>query len=149
MTTRALVEKIISQKRLAIAGVSKAGVGFGNDILKTLEEKGYEMFVVHPDEKELMGHTCYPSMAAVADQVGGAVLATSRKETKKLVQEAHAAGIDNIWIQWFTATKEAIRYCEENGINAVYGECIFKFADPTGIHKAHHWLSRVLGILPK
>ena len=33
--------------------------------------------------------------------------------------------------------------------NAVHGECIMMFAQPTGVHRFHRWLWQVMGKLPK
>jgi hypothetical protein len=38
--------------------------------------------------------------------------------------------------------------CAELGLDAVAGECILMFAKPTGVHKVHRWVSRLVGKLP-
>jgi predicted CoA-binding protein len=149
MTTKASVEKIMSKKRLAIAGVSRTGGKFGNTILKKLDAIGYEMSVIHHEVKEIRGHQCASSLAEVADKVEGLILVTPPKQTEKLVKEAAAAGIDNVWMQQGAESKEAIAFCKENNINAVHGECVMMFAEPAGIHKFHRWLRGVFGRLPK
>jgi len=44
----------------------------------------------------------------------------------------------------------AVRYCREHGINLVSGACILMFAEPAAFfHRAHRWVWRMLGKLPK
>jgi len=40
------------------------------------------------------------------------------------MRDAHAAGVRRLWMQQQTESEVAIRYCQENGISVVYGECI-------------------------
>jgi predicted CoA-binding protein len=148
MTTQASVEGFLAEKTLAIAGVKRNGSGFGNSVLKDLTGKGYEVLPVHPNADEVSGVRCYPSLAELPKTVGGVVLVVPPPQTEKLVREAKDAGIARIWMQQGAESTEAIRLCEENGIDVVHGECIMMFAQPTGIHKFHRWINGVFGKLP-
>ncbi|NOY06371.1 MAG: CoA-binding protein, partial [Chlorobi bacterium] len=58
-------------------------------------------------------------------------------------------GIRRIWMQQGAESEEAIRFCEEHGINVVHGECIMMFMeDPAFMHRAHRWVWKLLGKLP-
>ena len=69
-------------------------------------------------------------------------------QTEKLVREARDAGIARIWMQQGAESAEAIRFCDESGIDVVHGQCIMMFAEPAGIHKFHRWLNGIFGKLP-
>ena len=148
MTSRAAVDGFLAQKTLAIAGVSRSGKGFGNAVLKDLTSKGYEMLPVHPQATEVGGVPSFPSLAELPKKAGGLILVVPPHQTETLVREAKETGIDRIWMQQGAESPEAIRFCEENGIEAVHGECIMMFAQPTGIHRFHRWLNGVFGKLP-
>jgi predicted CoA-binding protein len=148
MTTQASVEGFLAERTLAIAGVSRSGKGFGNSVLKDLAGKGYEVLPVHPEAEEVGGVRSFPSLAELPKRVGGLVLVVPPDQSEKLVRQAKEAAIDRIWMQQGAESAEAIRYCEENGIDAVHGECIMMFAQPTGIHRFHRWLNGVFGKLP-
>ncbi len=148
MTTQASVEDFLAQKTLAIAGVSRSGKGFGNSVIKDLSGKGYEVLPVHPEVDEVAGFHCYRSIADLPKEVGGLVLVVPPDQTKKLVREAKDAGIQRVWMQQGAESAEAIRYCEENGIDAVHGECVMMFAQPAGVHRFHRWVNGVFGKLP-
>jgi len=149
MTTQASVERFLAEQTLAIAGVSRSGRGFGNAVLKDLTGKGYEVLPVHPQTDEVGGARTYRSLADLPDTVGGLVLVVPPEQTELLVRQAKKVGIDRVWMQQGAESSEAIRYCRENGIEAVHGECIMMFAQPTGIHSFHRWLWGVLGKLPE
>jgi predicted CoA-binding protein len=148
MTTQASVDGFLKQSTLALAGLSRSGMKFGNAVLRDLTGKGYDILPVHPEAVEIGGVRCYPSLADLPKKVGGLVLVVPPAQTEALVREAHAAGIGRVWMQQGAESAKAIRYCEEVGIEVVHGECIMMHAKPTGIHKVHRWLWRLLGKLP-
>jgi predicted CoA-binding protein len=148
MTTKASVEGFLAEMALAIAGVSRSGKGFGNSVLKDLIGKGYEMHPIHPEVDEVSGFRCYRSVADLPTEVGGLILVVPPDQSEKLVRQARDAGIKRVWMQQGAESAEAIRYCSENGIDAVHGECVMMFAQPTGVHRFHRWLNGVFGKLP-
>jgi len=149
MTNQASVDAFLAQTTLAIAGVSRSGKGFGNAVLKDLAGKGYEILPVHPEAEEVGGVRCSPSIAELSKKVGGLILVVPPQQSEKLVREAKEAGIDRVWMQQGAESTEAIRFCADNGIDAVHGECIMMFAQPTGLHRVHRWLWGVFGKLPE
>jgi predicted CoA-binding protein len=149
MTTQASVEGFLAEKTLAIAGVSRDGKGFGNSVLKDLTGKGYEVLPVHPEAEEVGGVQCSPSLAELPKEVGGLILVVPPDQTARLVREAKDVGIDRVWMQQGAESAEAVEFCQENGIDAVHGECIMMFAQPTGFHRFHRWLWGVFGKLPE
>lgn len=149
MTHQASVDQFLEQKSLAIAGVSRSGKGFGNAVLKDLTAKGYEILPVHPEAAEVGGVRAYPSLAELPPEVGGLILVVPPKQTEVLVQKANELGIRRVWMQQGAESEAAIQFCAKNGIDAVHGECIMMFAQPSGIHRFHRWLNGVFGKLPE
>jgi predicted CoA-binding protein len=148
MTSQESVEGFLALDSLAIAGVKRNGTGFGNVVLKDLTGKGYEILPVHPEADEIGGVPCSRSLAELPKQVGGLVLVVRPEQSEKLVREAKEAGIARIWMQQGAESAEAIRFCAENGIDVVHGQCIMMFAQPTGIHRFHRWINGIFGKLP-
>ncbi len=149
MTQQSVVETFLSHKTLALVGVSRSGKKFGNAVLRELKSKGYEILLVHPEVTEIDGQACYAALSELPDRVGGLVLVVPPVQTEKLVREAHAAGIKNIWMQQGSASEDSVNFCQGKGITLISGECILMFAQPQGLHKFHHWLWGVLGKQPK
>ena len=150
-SSRATIDAFLSQKSLALVGVRRDGLsGFGNAARKELAEQGYELHVVHPEADRIADQPCAHTLAEVASSVGGVVLVTPPAQTLKLVEEAAAAGIRRVWMQQGSESPDALRYCEQHGIEAVHGECILMFAEPTAwFHRAHRWARQSFGHLPE
>jgi len=104
---------------------------------------------VHPEAETIEGEQCYSSLSELPERVGGLLVVVPPSETEKVVKEASAAGIRRVWMQQGAESEAAIEYCEQEGMSVVHGECILMFAQPTGVHKFHHWLWGLFGKLPR
>ena len=145
MTSKKLVEDFLSEKNIAVVGVSRTGKGFGYTAYKELRSKGYNVYSVNPNAHDIEGEKCYPSLLALQGKVDAAVLVVP-----PFVKDAHSAGIKKIWMQQGSESDEAIVFCEESGIDVIHNECILMFAEPSAfIHRAHKWVWGVIGKLPR
>jgi predicted CoA-binding protein len=150
MTSKTAVDDFVSQKTLALVGVSRQSKKFGNYALRELTQRGYRVFPVHPVAEIIEGEKCYPSLRQLPEAVGGVVAIVPPTQTEKVVREAAAAGIKRVWMQQGAASPDAIRFCQESGISEIHGECILMFASPVkSVHNVHRWVWRLLGRLPK
>lgn len=150
MTVKTAVADFVSQRKLAIVGVSRGGAKFGNLALSALKAKGYRVFPVNPGAGEIGGERCYSSLRTLPEAVGGVLVVVPPQQAEQVVREAAAAGIGRVWLQQGAESPAAVRFCRENGMQVVHGECILMFAEPVNsFHRWHRWLWKVLGKLPK
>ena len=150
MITKAIIDDFITQRSLAIVGVSRKANKFGNIVFKELKTKGYQLYLVHPSGEVIEGEQSYPSLKALPSKVGGVLVVVPPAQAEVVVREAHEAGIERIWLQQGAESPAAIQYCQQNGMSVVYGNCILMFAQPLSFfHKPHRWVMQVLGQMPK
>ncbi len=150
MTSKAAVQDFVAQRKLALVGASSKKTKFGNFALKDLRAKGYRIFPVHPQAKTIEGEPCFSSIAALPESVDGVLVVVPPAQTEQVVRDAVAAGIKRVWMQQGAESPAAIKFCEENHISAVHGECILMFAEPAAwFHRAHRWAWKLLGKLPQ
>ncbi len=150
MATRLAVERFVGFRTLALVGASRSGKKFGNTILRELAAKGYTVYPIHPEATDIQGHRAYPSLAATPTVPQGVVVVVSPAAASSVVRDAHAAGIDAVWLQQGAGSPDAVQFAEANGMTVVDGECLLMFAEPAGwIHRAHRWISKISGRLPR
>jgi uncharacterized protein len=148
--TKASIESFLATRKLAIAGVSRNEKKFGFHVFKHLREKGFEVYPINPAADEIAGVPCFRSVGALPLNVHNLLVVTPKKETKEVVAEAIAKGIDNIWIQQMSDTPEALELARSRPVNLVAGECIFMHVNPvTSIHKFHRAVRKFFGRFPK
>jgi len=130
---------------LAIAGVSHNPQKFGHIVYTTLKDKGFSIIPINP---VVAGNDSIPFIKAVSDlevSVWKLLIVTNKNETFKVVEEAIAKGIKNIWIQNGCETPEAEDLALNNNINLVSKACILMYANPTGFHKFHKVMANLFG----
>jgi Predicted CoA-binding protein len=142
------IDNFLTEKKLAVAGVSRSGKKFGNSLVNELIKKGYTVFIIHPQADEIQGVKCYKTFGGMPERVGGVIVVVQPSETEKIVREAAAANIKKIWMQTGAESEEAIRYCGENGIEVVSKKCFLMYVEPVaGFHKFHRWVNKLTGKL--
>lgn len=135
------IKNFLGLKSIAVAGVSRKGNEFSNTAYKMLKERGYRLYQVNPNAEEISGEKCYKDLRSLPEKPDGLLTFLSKDVTKEVLKEANDAEINNIWIQQTSESPEAINYCAENNLNAVYGHCILMHAEPVkGFHKFHRWI---------
>jgi len=149
MTSMAAVNDFLSQRSLAVVGVSRAGKKFGNSIFTTLKERGYKVFPVNPNADNVEGERCYHSLGELPEKVGGVVICVPPAQTEKVVHDAFESGIGRVWMQQGADSYAALRFCEKNEMSVVHGHCVLMFAEPVkSVHRVHRWVWKLIGKYP-
>ena len=147
-----IIDQFILDKNIAIIGVSRDQRKFGNALLKELSKKGYSVFPVHPELKEVEGTKCYPSLDDLPGNVNNLLLAVQPKVTEEIVGRINPQKIKRVWMHRGagkgSASEQAILECKNRGIEVIFGFCTMMFFSPTGIHGFHFWLRKTFGKVP-
>jgi len=149
MTTQQAVNNFLNNKSIAVVGVSRDNKKFGYIAYKFLKEKDYRVFPVNPNVGTVDSDKCYPNLSSIKENIEGVLLVVPPQKAELAVSEAHDLGIKSVWFQQGSSSNEAIKFCEENNISVVSGECIMMFAEPVeSFHKFHRWDWKLFGKLP-
>lgn len=150
MVTKSTIDDFLSQKKIAVLGVSRDGKKFGNVIFRDMKKKGYQVFPINPNTDNVEGEKCYPNLSSLPEKVDGVIVNVPPAVTKEVVAEAASIGIKRIWLQQGSESESAIQLCRENQLQFIHGECILMFAEPVGFgHRVHRWIWKILGKLPE
>ncbi len=144
------IEKFLQCKNIAIVGMSSKSSKFGNLAYKELSKKDFNLYPIHPKVKKIDNVQCFTNFNDIKDKIGGVLISVPPHKAEKVVSSAYEAGIKNVWLQQGAQSDSTIQFCQDNGMNVVYNECILMFAKPvTSFHKFHRWVWKILGKLPK
>jgi hypothetical protein len=139
------IDQFIAQPAMALVGISRSGAKFGNVACRELKAKGYRVYPIHPSAEVIDGVRCYRRLADLPEPVDAVLVVVPPAEAAAVVREAAAADIHHVWLQQGAESAEVLKTCDDLGLTLVSGECILMYAHPTGYHKAHRWLWRILG----
>lgn len=147
-----LANEFLSQKRIAVAGVSREKNQTANGIYRTLRDRGYEVFAVNPNADTVEDAPCYPNMQAIPEGVDGAIIVTNPEISSQVARDCVAAGVPRVWMHNNTfmpssVSDEGTAFCRENGVTVIDGGCPMMFIDP--FHKCMKWVLGAMGRLPK
>jgi uncharacterized protein len=148
----AIIEKFVSDKNIALIGVSANKLKFGNAIMAELTKKGYTVFPVHPTLAEVDGMKCYSGVELLPDYVTNLILVVKPQITELIISQLKDSPIKRVWMHRGvgkgSASDTAIGACKNKGIEVVYGFCPMMFLAPSGMHNFHLWLRKNLGKVP-
>jgi hypothetical protein len=148
-TTRGAIDRFVSDHTLAVVGVSASGRGFGNAAYRELKKRGYRLLPVHPTAQTIQGDPCSRTLAELPERVERLLVVVDPRRAAQVARDAAGAGIRQVWLQQGADSPEALAVCGEHGIEAVHGQCILMFAEPTeSFHKFHRWIWKLLGKIP-
>ena len=86
---------------------------------------GMEVPPVKPKEASIEGIATVASVSELPDSVQSISIITPPHVTEKVVSEAIAKGIKNIWMQPGAESPAAVKNCIESGVNVIAdGSCL-------------------------
>lgn len=129
---RSSVNELLQQsKTIVIIGCSSKPYRTSHLISGYLAENGYKIIPVNPNEKEVHGLECYPSIFDVPPDLRVDIIDIFRNkkytygQVKELVEWAESSGQKPaIWTQLDVSTPEAKELAEENGFFYIENKCI-------------------------
>jgi predicted CoA-binding protein len=115
------IEAFLSSGPYAVVGASTDRNKYGNKVLRCYLQHGKKVYPVHPKAKEVEGQTCYPSLRDLPEQVRAASVITPPPMTERVVGDAHAAGLEFVWMQPGAESPAAVARAEELGMTVIAG----------------------------
>ena len=121
---RQAIDEFLGGDSFAVVGASTDRTKFGNKVLRAYLQAGRRVVPVNPKGGEIEGLQSYPDIASLPEPVHGVSIVTPPAVTEKVVEEAAAAGVRNLWMQPGAESPTAIRKAEELGLNLIHsGPC--------------------------
>ena len=154
-----LVQDFLTQKKIAIVGVSDKRDTGCNLAYKKFRENGYHVYAVNPRISTYEGQTCYADLKSIPEKVDAVFVLASPKVTEQVVQQCADLGIKHVWMHCMMGTKpglaagmtsvsqSAVDMCRANGIAVIPGACPNQFLKPDFGHALMRGLWRFIGFM--
>ena len=148
------IETFLSQKRIAMVGISRERQHISTALFEELCRHGHEVLPVNPNAPEVMGRRCFARVQDIQPAPDAALLLTSPAVTNSVVRDCAEAGIKRIWMYrgggQGSVSAEAVEFCRAHGIELVPGQCPFMFLPPVrSVHRFHRFFSKITGHYPR
>jgi hypothetical protein len=111
---------------IAVVGVSPNKEKYGYRVYKTLKDNGFEVYAINPAYDEVDGERIYHTLEDVGKPITFMITVAPHAVALPMAQKARELGIARIWMQPGSESQEAVGFCEQNGIECIYKQCIIK-----------------------
>jgi predicted CoA-binding protein len=154
-----LVQGFLSQKRIAVVGVSDKRETGCNLAYKKFKENGYEVYAVNPHIAVYDGGTCYADLKSIPDKPQAVFILANPKVAEELVSQCVELGVKYVWMHCMMGTKpglaagmtsvsqSAVEMCNANGIEVIPGTCPNQFLKPDFAHAMMRGMWRTFGFM--
>jgi predicted CoA-binding protein len=111
---------------VAVVGLSSRRNRPSYQVARYLQEHGYRIVPVNPNESEVLGERAYPSLQEIPSDVHVDVVDVFRRaeETPPIARDAVRAGARVLWLQEGIWNDEAARIAMEGGLEVIMGVCM-------------------------
>ncbi len=122
---RETIREFLNKENIfAVVGASKNPEKYGHQVYRDLRSAGYEVYPVNPNAEQVLGDRCYPNLKELPRTPHVVDIVVPPKITEEIVRICKELGITKVWMQPGSESDTAIRFCEDNGIEVVYGVCV-------------------------
>jgi predicted CoA-binding protein len=117
-------------RTVAVVGLSSNPRRASHHIARYLQERGYRVIPVNPNETEVLGEKSYRSLLDVLDDTRIDVVDVFRRAeyTPDIARDAVKVGAKVLWLQSGIINDDARRIAEDAGLDVVMGVCIHDVA---------------------
>lgn len=122
--TPELIQRALRGKRVAVVGLSANHLRASHFVGYYLLRHGYEMVPVNPRESEILGCTCYPTLADIPDPIDTVDVFRAPAAVPEIAREAAAIGARCLWLQFGVISADGAAIAQDAGIDVVMDRCI-------------------------
>jgi len=105
----------------AVVGASTDRNKYGNKVFRCYLQHGLKAYPVHPKASEVEGQPCFSSLRDLPEPVRAASVITPPPMTERVVEDAHASGVEFVWMQPGAESPAAVARAEELGMTVIAG----------------------------
>jgi uncharacterized protein len=119
-----LIKEFMAQKKFAVVGATDNPEKYGNQIVKNLKKRGYEVYPINPKLKQLEGMKCYASLDEIPLKADVVDFVVPPVVTEAILKDCQRLELSRIWLQPGSESQAAIAFCRENNLKVVHGVCV-------------------------
>ena len=111
---------------IAVVGLSSNPDRPSNSVAAYLQDHGYRIVPVNPNETEVLGERAYPSLRHLPEDLHVDVVDVFRRAeaTPDVARDAVAIGARVLWLQAGIVSEDAYRIASDAGLEVIMGVCI-------------------------
>ncbi len=119
------LRRVLATNRvIAVVGLSADWYRPSYFAAKYMQEHGYRIVPVNPKYPEILGETCYASLADIPDKVDIVDVFRRSADVLPIARQAVEIGAKVLWQQLGVLNEDADRLARDNGLDSVMDRCV-------------------------
>ncbi len=115
------IEQFLAAPSFGVAGASDDKHKYGHKVYVCYQQNDRKAYPINPNVDKIMGSPAYKDIAAIPEKVESISIITPPNVTERIVDDAIAAGVKNIWMQPGAESAKGIAKAKEAGLNVISG----------------------------
>ena len=117
---------LLAARAIVVVGLSSKPDRPSHEVASFLQEQGYRIVPVNPNETEVHDERAYPSLLDVPVEIPIEIVDVFRRaeETPGVAEQAVRRGAKVLWLQQGIVNEDARRIAEAAGSTVIMGVCI-------------------------
>jgi uncharacterized protein len=111
---------------IAVVGLSSNPERTSNRVASYLQEQGYRIIPVNPNETQVLGETCYAALGDVPEKIDVVDVFRKSDDVPPVIEAAIKAGVKAVWMQEGIVNEPAAKKARQAGIKVVMDKCMLK-----------------------
>jgi predicted CoA-binding protein len=111
---------------VAVVGLSSNKERPSYGVAQYLKKHGYNVLPVNPNEKEILGLACCPSLSSLTEPVEIVDIFRRPDEVMEIVEEAIKIGAKVVWMQEGVMNTQAAMRARDAGLEVIMDMCMMK-----------------------
>jgi predicted CoA-binding protein len=122
----AIPELLRKSKTIAVVGLSSKKFRPSYGVAEYMQEHGYRVIPVNPNESEVLGEKSYASLEDVPEHIDVVDIFRRSEFVGPLVDSAIRVGANAVWMQEGVVHEDGARKARDAGLQVVMDRCILK-----------------------
>ena len=119
-------EILRTARTIAVVGLSAKRYRPSYGVAEYLQQSGYRIIPVNPEETEVLGEKSYPDLDSVPDEIDVVDIFRRSEFVPEIVEAAIRKGVKLVWMQEGVFHEQAALRAREAGLMVVMDRCILK-----------------------
>ncbi|MGB9879134.1 MAG: CoA-binding protein [Anaerolineae bacterium] len=119
------IQKILQDSHtVAVVGLSSNPERPSYDVAHYLQQRGYRIIPVNPNETEVLGERAYPDLLSIPEPIDVVDIFRRPEAVPPIVEQAIQIGAKAVWMQKGVRHEEAAARAREAGLLVVMDRCM-------------------------
>lgn len=123
---RTIPELLRSSRTIAVVGLSSNPHRPSHGVAEYMQQRGYRIIPVNPNETYVLGEPCYARLEDVPEKIDIVDIFRRSEFVPEIVEAAIRMGARAVWMQEGVVHEEAAERARQAGLAVVMDRCILK-----------------------